>query len=388
MNSKTAFSGDLSYLGLTDILQILKEHNRTGILRITGDHNSPVGIIYFVNGGAVNATSGPLVGLEAVYSLFGWVEGRFEFYAEKVFVDKVIKESPVQISLNAMRMLDEGKIKKIGASPVDVKSSRGNERSRKGIEGAPPIIKGPPVDYMYVLEEEKFQDGARIVQEGGYGNWIWVVLDGVVEISRKTLNGSMGIARLGEGCFIGTLLSLFHSENRRSATVTAIGDAHLGMLDTQRLSADFTYLSPEFRGLLGSFTQRLIKITDTVTDLSMKQPRSDELIKDKKPFMENESYDDVFAIKEGEAHVIKQDVEGFLPLLTLEKQDVFGHVPFIDIGHEPHSALIFASKDLKTEKIDMESIQSEFDQLPCTLMSLVYDVSNCISKTTQIVYHL
>jgi CRP-like cAMP-binding protein len=370
---------------LPDILQILVANNRTGTLRITGNNHPASASIYFLNGNPVNATNGPLVGLDAVYSLFGWAEGKFEFHEHKRLVDveQVIKKSSMEITLSAMKMLDEGKIRRIGSFSFDVRSPSGSDELRNGKEGGITIINGPPIDFMYILEEKKFSDGERIVTEGSWGNWIWVVLEGMVEISRVTPKGSMRIVRLGEGCFIGTLLCLFHRVNQRSATATAIGDVHLGMLDNQRLSGDFTCLSHELKGLLSSFTRRLNKVTEK----AINQPKSDQLIKDKTPFIEKECSEKAFIIKKGEAHVMRQAEGGFLPLLTLGKKDVFGHVPFMDIGHEPHCASILGSKDLEAEALDIASIKKEYEQAPATLRSLVQHAVNCIFETTKMVFH-
>ena len=83
------------------------------------------------------------------------------------------------------------------------------------------IIKGPKVDYTYVIEEEKFTDGAKIVKEQGHGNWLWVILEGVVNVLRDTPDGQRTIARLGEGCFIGTPEAFIQRENVRTASVVA-----------------------------------------------------------------------------------------------------------------------------------------------------------------------
>jgi CRP-like cAMP-binding protein len=384
MAPQAVFSGNLSYLNLPDILQILGANTRTGILRLARDTDHSTAAIYFENGNPVNATMGQLAGRDALYGLLGWAEGQFEFHERKrlVGIDRVIKESGIQISLNAMKMLDEGKMKKAGGSCFG-KSPIGNDLSKRGGEGGSSVIKGPPIDFMYILEEKKFHDGAKIVAEGGYGNWIWVVLDGIVQISRETPKGTVKIIRLGEGCFIGTLLCLLHSVNQRSATVTAVGDVQVGILDTQRLAGDFSCLSPQSKALLSSFTRRLNKVTEQ----AINQPHGHPLIQGEKGFVEQNCFEEAFVIKEGEAHVARQAASGFLPLFTLGKRDVFGHVPFMDIGHEPYCATILGSRDLKTEPINITSIKGEYEQLPSILRNLIHHGSNCILETTKMAYH-
>jgi len=62
--------------------------------------------------------------------------------------------------------------------------------------------------------------GERILKEGGHGKWIWVILEGAVEITRETPDGPLVVARLGEGSFIGTFAALRFKEHARTANVT------------------------------------------------------------------------------------------------------------------------------------------------------------------------
>jgi hypothetical protein len=94
---------------------------------------------------------------------------------------------------------------------------------------------------------------------------------------------------------------------------------------------------------------------------------------------------EVFTISEGETYVIGETSKGKIPLLTLSQQDVFGNVPFMNIGHEPHRAFVLGSKDLKVTSMDIDHINREYDRLSDTFRSLIYDVSNCISQTTSVV---
>ncbi len=253
------------------------------------------------------------------------------------------------------------------------------------------IIRGNPVDYMYIVDEKKFQNGENIVTEGSYGNWIWVVLEGMVEVSKNTSNGTIIVARLGEGCFIGTLISLFFGRVQRRATVTAAGDVHLGILDHQRLSSDFSCLSVDFRDLLLSYTSRLFKITNRIVNLPQEKQETIQLIEGKKSFIKKGTIkNNIFRIMEGEASVVRESKKGFYPLLKLDTRDFFGPVPFMDIRQEFYSAHIFASNDLKIQEVDMEGLHKEYAQMPVTLRNLIYDVGNCIYKTTNLVstFHL
>ncbi len=382
MSDRAALAGSLTFISLADIFQILGGNNSTGILRITSQHSPNPGLIYFLKGDPVNATIGPQSGLDALYALFGWVEGTFEFHEREVRTGRVINNSMMEIVLDAMRMLDDGLIKKVGPPSFDKVAPA---EAGKGGSGKKRVIEGPLVDYSYVLNEENYRDGEKIVSQGGHGKWIWVILKGSVTISKETSNGPMTIAHLGRGCFIGTFTSLTFMEYARSATVTALGDVQLGLLETELLHREFSSLSADFKGFLLSLDRRLTKITDRTIELFTHKGKTTGLPKDSKVVIERgSSKQEAFTIVEGEAYVIGQTQKGSLPLLTLEKDDVFGYMPFADMGHEPRSASVFALKDLKVNRLDTARFQKDYDQLSDTIRNMIYVTCTCVFSTTKL----
>jgi len=377
MYGKAELAGDLRFVGLPDLFQILGGNNNTGTLHITSQYAPTPGLIHFVNGNPVNAVCGPLVGLDAIYALFGWTEGKFEFHQQAVQIQRVVNKSRMEIILDALRMLDDGIINKLGPpSPGEVAAVR-SSRERDAL----PVIKGPLVNYMYIIDEEEFRDRERIVVEGAHGNWIWVILEGVVEITRQTSNGPMTIARLGEGSTIGTISCLAWREHVRSATATAVGNVQLGVLDSQHLSEEYARLTSQFKELLLSIDARLGKVTDTAVELFMEENKAHGLIGDKKVVI-NEG---LFTITEGEAYVVRRTPQGYLSLLTLKKEDVFGYAPFIDIGHELRCASVIASKDLRINRLDTDSLRREYDGLSPVLKGFIGNVATCVSLTGRLV---
>jgi hypothetical protein len=229
MLAEAVFAGDLSFISLADILQMLGSNRSTGILRLTSQHVPTHGLIYFKDGNPINATNGSLQGIKAVYPLFGWAEGKFAFHRQEVQVEEVIRSSRMEIILDAMKMLDEGVVTSVGSEPLHEMPGVKSVGPEHGRRGGLPVIKGPLVDYMYVIDEEHFRDGEKIITEGGHGNWIWVILEGTVKITRDTADGPMTLAQLGEGCFVGALASFLLRGHVRTATVTALGDVQLGI---------------------------------------------------------------------------------------------------------------------------------------------------------------
>lgn len=388
MGNKKEFSGELKFINLADVIQILGGNESTGILRLSNPYIPASGLIYFLNGDPVNATSGHQQGVDAIYAMFGWIDGKFDFHNEYVNDKNVINKSRMQILLNAMKMLDDGVIKKIGAKNHDTESTSQNDMPDK--KEHIPVIRGPMVDYMHIIDEKRVNAEHNIVTEGDHGNWIWVILEGVMEIARQTPDGSMAIVRLGEGSFIGNFSSLVFSEILRSATVTAVENVHLGLLDTQHLAGEYSSLSLDFRRLLLSQSGRLTKITDRVVEAAKKQLLIYDCIMDKKLFMEKgTSSKDVYSITDGEICVVGQTAKGYIPQMTLKKEDVFGYIPFMNIGHEPCEASIFVSKNMEADRLDIDYLMNEYDGLSGTLKRLIENTSTCISVTTRLVnYYL
>ncbi len=335
MNDGPALSGKLSFISLADLFQVLGGNSSMGILKITSQYLPNPGQIYFINGNPVNAVYNNLKGIEALYQLFGWLDAEFEFYEKDVQIKKLINQSRMEIVLDALRKLDDGDIKKLGP-PADTSSDESIKKDSL------PVIRGPITDYTYISGEEEFDDGQLIVQEGKHGKWIWLVLEGTVDVIRETDTGPMTISRLGEGSFIGTFAALLFGKYARKSTVVARGKVTLCILDSERFLREFNNLSPEFRAILLSLDNRLVKITDRAIKLYT-QKESIELPKNLKTVIKKgSSKQEAFSITNGVAYVIDQTEKGDFPIITLDKGDVFGNLPFQDMAHEPGSASVVA----------------------------------------------
>jgi CRP-like cAMP-binding protein len=388
MSSDAVLSGDLRFISLADCFQILGGNNSTGTLTIESPYVSTSGSIFFIDGNPVNASSGSLLGLDAIYPLFGWIEGTFEFREEIPQPKQVVTSSRMEIVLDALRMLDDGLIEKVGPVSVDSAHAAGDGSSRGG-RNAQPVIRGPLADYMYVIDEEGFRDGVKIVTEGGHGTWIWVILEGTVAMTRNTAKGTLNIAKLGEGSFIGTMTSFVQRDYARNSTVSAVGDIQLGVLDSERLNREYAALSPDFKALVLSLDKRLRKITDKTVELHENGQAANGPTQDTEVILnQDDTGGGVFFIKKGKAYVVRSAQKGDLPLFSLGVGDVFGDVPFLDAGHEPRCAKVVGSKDLELKKLDPVMLRQEYNQLSKTLRNLVDNTCTCVSVTTRMAFHL
>jgi len=376
--SISVLSGSLKFLNLGEIIQLLGSNASTGVLRIKSKYAQQPGLIYIVNGNPVDASTGSATGLDAVNALFGWLDGEFDFSEENVEKKNVIKKSRMEIMLDGLSLLDDGHIEILGPVTYDKKAKDPSAKER-----TLPIIRGPLVDYMYVVDEEEIYDGSQITVEGKHGSWFWVILEGTGDIYKETPEGPLTILRIGEGAFVGSIASFLVSGSVRSATIKAVGNVQLGVLDSQRLNIDYAKMSPDFKTFVISLDKRLKQVTDRAVDIRLKKISIEEFVKGKKPVMkQGESNEKLFMIKEGEACIVRKTKHGYVPLATLEKRDFFGNVSFLDMGQEPFSAMVLGSEDLEISEIDPELFQNEHNQLSATFKNIIEHLATCISVTT------
>ncbi len=380
MQSKFTLAGSLDFLNLADLLQLLGSNAATGNLRIVGKYSQHPGWIYFEKGNPVNAQNDNLKGMEALNSLFGWTNGEFEFQQGPVAVEKKIKKNRMQVILDGIRMVDDGLIEMAGPVSFEEKVSESSPNVDEG-----PLVKGPLIDYMYVVDEEEFEQGEDIVIEGKHGSWIWVVLKGVIQIVKETSQGTVNILRISDGAFLGSLASFLMGGNVRSATSVALENVQLGVLDSQRLFVEFARMSPELRGLLISIDKRLKQITDRAVDIYLDRDDPEALISDKNILIrEGNSDEKAFKITQGQAYVTRSTDSGLILLANLGKGDIVGNLPFINMGLEPESASIYVPEDVGLSPLNPQMLQEEFEELSTTFRNIIENVATNISATSAV----
>ena len=382
MNESVVLSGSLGFLSLGDIIQLLGSSGSTGVLRLINRYAPDPGFIYFIEGNPVNAQIGDMGGLDAIYALFGWVNGSFEFTREAILADKRITKSRMGIILEGMKLLDDGHTKKIGpATAADKLADMKRSLSKNA------TVKGPLVDYMYVVDEEDFFDGEHIVEEGKHGSWMWVILEGVVDIVKEVGTGTIPIIRIGDGSFIGSMASFLLQGHIRTATAVAVGNVQLGVLDSQRLAHEYAGMSLEFRTFLTSLDKRLKQLTDRIVEYHEGKVQTADILKDKKELIRQATAEteQLYVIKQGRASVLRMTENGPAVLCHLYKGDFFGNVQFLHLGQEPEGAAIYGSENIKITKIEAVSLQREYNRLSTTFKNIVDNMATCISVTADIV---
>ncbi len=130
-----------------------------------------------------------------------------------------------------------------------------------------PVDRENDISTYPIASEETYEDGQIIFREGSSGNWVYVVLNGSVEIS-KTIGGSKYIISvLQPGEVFGELG--YFGAIKRTATAQAISETTVGVVDRSFLDQEFNKLSGFFRAILVAEVKRfsnLIARTCEFTD--------------------------------------------------------------------------------------------------------------------------
>jgi CRP/FNR family transcriptional regulator, cyclic AMP receptor protein len=110
-----------------------------------------------------------------------------------------------------------------------------------------------------IASYETFKDGQIIFKEGSNGDWIYVVEEGKVEISKNVGGQNITIETLKEGDIFGEISYI--DKTPRSATATAKGTTVVGIIDRDFFDAEFNKISADFQQVFKTVAFRLRKTT-------------------------------------------------------------------------------------------------------------------------------
>ncbi|MBW1690184.1 MAG: TIGR02266 family protein [Deltaproteobacteria bacterium] len=123
---------------------------------------------------------------------------------------------------------------------------------------------------MYpIASEEAYKDGQVIFKEGTSGDWVYVILQGSVEISRTIGENKYTITILEPGEVFGELGYL--GDIKRTATARALGETTLGIIDRGFLDREFNLLSSSFRSIIVAVVNRFRNLTERTCEISSRK---------------------------------------------------------------------------------------------------------------------
>ena len=383
MNPSIVLRGRLNFVSLAQVIQFLSSNSSNGTLVLKSPYINQPGLVCFSKGIVTTAFCGDLRGIDAAYSLFGWTEGEFEFDTSRVENTREITQSLMEIIMEGSRMLDEGRIQELGAENRSIAKPY-----RPHLEEGVTFVPSPDVDYSYVVEEEIFSPGQNIVEEGNHGNWICVILDGYADVVKDTKKGPLTLCRIGPGALIGDIAIVLKKENVRRATVLAVDEVTLGVLDLERIHRELALMSSGLQGVLLGLNHRLAEVNFNLARLHVSEKKFDiQGIKGKSCF-DCSNGQPLCVITHGWASLVCKADKGYVKIGEVEQGDFVGRVPFLDIGHEPGQAILLTSDDFAVQELPIEDIVAEYENSSNMIQCIASYISNCVAATTMQIRNL
>lgn len=118
-----------------------------------------------------------------------------------------------------------------------------------------------------IVKVEKYTKGDVIFKEGSYGQVVYLIIKGKVEIAKMVDGKKIVIETLGSGDLFGEMS--FVDSEPRSATAIAVEDAEVGMMDKMILDIEINKLSDDAREIMKTLVERLRKTTRKTVALSI-----------------------------------------------------------------------------------------------------------------------
>jgi CRP-like cAMP-binding protein len=111
---------------------------------------------------------------------------------------------------------------------------------------------------IYLSDEETYESGEIIIEEGTRVNWIYIILEGQAKVTKRTKAGIVTTDKLKKGAIFGEMALLGTVTAGQSPYVIAAdGAVRVGVLDFQQLIRDYDSLSPALRSLITTLIMKL-----------------------------------------------------------------------------------------------------------------------------------
>jgi len=113
-----------------------------------------------------------------------------------------------------------------------------------------------------VASYETYEDGKVIFEEGTYGDWIYLIDEGAVEIFKTVEGKKVIVGVLKEGEILGELAYI--AKIPRTASAMAVGRTVIGIIDRNFFDQEFNKLSADFQKMIKMVAIRLKIATETI----------------------------------------------------------------------------------------------------------------------------
>jgi len=117
-----------------------------------------------------------------------------------------------------------------------------------------------------ISKKETYQNGQIIFEEGSYGDQVYVIISGAVEISKTGREKKFVVNTLKAGEVFGELG--FFGGFERTATATAVGKTTIGLVDLASAESELDKISKDVRFLLKLMVERYKNLIDRASEAS------------------------------------------------------------------------------------------------------------------------
>lgn len=190
------FEGEISGLGLSDIIQLSVQNRFSGCIDVGFDDRS--GLIFMKDGEIVHAEQGSVAGEEAFYEILSWPGGRFAARENVATTQTTIKKRCQFLILEAHRLMDE---RRAAGQALPERRSAPAAKPPSAAELLGVLRAVPGVVYAVILGK----DGTRVGDDSFEGEML----------AGQAMYVAMVGRRLGDGMQGGDLhMAAVHGSNR------------------------------------------------------------------------------------------------------------------------------------------------------------------------------
>jgi CRP/FNR family cyclic AMP-dependent transcriptional regulator len=123
---------------------------------------------------------------------------------------------------------------------------------------------------------QRYSDGDIIVSEGVASNNAYIVFEGKVNITKKVNKKSILINALGKGEVFGEMGLI--SQSIRSASVVAVGDVTIGVIEREQFEATVSKLPDDVRAIVKALVDRLRYTSNQLSKIGMELEKTRSVI--------------------------------------------------------------------------------------------------------------
>ncbi|MCH6579926.1 MAG: cyclic nucleotide-binding domain-containing protein [Nitrospinae bacterium] len=123
---------------------------------------------------------------------------------------------------------------------------------------------------------QRYANGDIIVSEGIVSNNAYIILEGKVNVTKKVDKKSILINSLSKGEVFGEMGMI--SQSTRSASVVAVGNVTIGVIDREQFEATVSQLPEDIQAIVNALVDRLRYTSDQLSKIGLELEKTRSII--------------------------------------------------------------------------------------------------------------